>query len=384
MNSSLHKCQAKYQAQRIPLFDLRREYSELASQLDAAYHSVMNSGWFILGNNVLALEEEFAKYVEAKQSLGVASGLDALILTMHAWGIKEGDEVIVQANGFPGTAQAVARLGAKPVLVDVDYKTLNFDFDKLAQSLTSRTKVIIPTHLYGNVCDLKQLQRLTENQDIYILEDASHAHGASYYKQKIGSISDATIFSAYPIKLFGAYGDAGLISSNNSELIKRIESLRNYGQSSKNIFTEIGFNSRLDELQAAFLRVKLAHLDQWIERRRQLVKLYKQALAKIPSIELIEEFNESNSAYYLFTIKIKNQKRNALQEYLLEKGIGTHVIYPQGIHLQPCFSYLGLGLGSMPITEKLSEEILSLPLSAHHTEEEIFDVIHHIEIFFGN
>ncbi len=379
----MNKCQNYYRSFAIPLQDLRREYAEIKTELDEAYFRVMNSGWFILGDEVSSFESEFAKSCGAKFSVGVDSGLDALLLTLDAWGIGEGDEVILPANTFIATAHAVARLGAKPVFIDVEEASYNLDIKQLESLITEKTKVIIPVYLYGQMPDMHKIMEIARKHKLKVLSDAAQAHGASYHRQIAGSIADATAFSFYPIKNLGCFGNGGLISTDDGELAAKLKVLRNYGAEQKNNYDYIAYNSRLDELQAAFLRVKLKRLDEWNKRRQVLAEIYLSELANLDEITLPQVANVNEHAWYAFIIRVKDNKRNELQEFLAGNGISTNVLYPKPIHLQNCYHPLGYKIGDFPVTETLANEILNLPISPQHSEEEIRMVSYKIREFYA-
>lgn len=376
----MNKCKDYYRSFSIPLQDLRREYAEIKSELDEAYFRVMNSGWFILGDEVAAFEKEFAEFCSVKFAVGLDSGLDALLLTLDAWGVGEGDEVILPANTFIATAHAVSRLGARPVLIDADENNYNLDIAQIENLITERTKVILPVYLYGQIPNMDKIMELAKKYKLKVLSDAAQAHGASYQGRLAGSIGDATAFSFYPIKNLGCFGNGGLLSTNDEALMLKLKTLRNYGAEEKNHYDYIAYNSRLDELQAAFLRVKLKKLSIWNSKRQSLAKLYIDGLSTIDNI-ILPNASIVDDAWYGFVIRVKANQRDNLQSYLANSGISTNVLYPKPIHLQNCYQYLGYKEGAFPVVEKLSKEILNLPMSPQHSENEIRSVIEKIKEF---
>ena len=374
--------ETKYKKQSIPYIDFSREYQNYKNEFDQAYFRVMEKGYFILGNEVLEFEKEFADFCGSKFAVGLGSGLDALILCLEAWGIGIGDEVIVCANTYIATAFAASRLGAVPVFVDVHTKTFNIDVDLIEAAITERTKVIIPTHLYGQMADMEAINSLAKKYNLKVLEDAAQAQGARQRGEICGTHSDAVAFSFYPTKNLGAFGDAGAVTTNDPLLYDKLLYLRNNGSKTKFYYDYIGYNSRLDEIQAAFLKVKLKHLSKWNETRNYLAGIYNTGLKGLENIILpsVEEFNES--VWHVYCVRILDSKRDELINFLKAKGISTNIHYPHPVHLQNYYQDLEYGLGDFPIAEKLAGEILSLPLSPFHSEEEIIQVVNTIKLFY--
>ena len=321
---------------------------------------VITKGIFILGENVRLLEEDFANYCGVKFGVGVASGTDALYLALRACGIGAVDEVITLVNTFHATVLAIAMTGAKPILVDNHPRTYNLDVAKLEDAITKRTKAIIPVHLYGQItAQMDELMKIAHRYGIRVIEDACQAHGAEYKGRKAGSWGDLACFSFYPVKNLGALGDAGMIVSNNERFVVKLRQLRNLGESQKYQHVLKGTNSRMDEIQAAVLRVKLKYLDCWNEQRRHIAEIYRESLN--PQVcQLPLEAEGCKHVYHLFVIRVKN--RDALQNHLREAGISTLIHYPFPIHLQEAFSDLGYKKGDFTIAEKYANEILSLPM----------------------
>lgn len=349
----------------IPFFDLKMQYSEIKDEIDSAISNVLSSGNFIMGDQCKAFEMEFSSYINTEYSFGVGSGTFALFLALKAVGIGKGDEVITVPNSFVATAYSISQNGATPVFVDID-DTYNIDPSKIEEKITDKTKAILPVHLYGHPADMKPIMEIAEKHDLKVIEDVAQANGSEYKKRKAGSLGHVSAFSFYPTKNMGAYGDSGMISTNDEEIAEKIELLRNYGQTKKYHHKIIGFNSRLDEIQAAILRVKLRKLDKWNESRRRIAKLYGELLQNA-DVTLPSERKDSKHVYYLYVIR--SNKRDKLQSWLKANGIGTMIYYPIPIHLQK--AYKGVYKREYPITEKFSKEILSLPMYPELSPENI-------------
>lgn len=347
------------EAQNIQFNNLDTSHRELRANLNSAYNRVLESGRLVLGRELAAFEEEFASYCESSSCIGVASGLDALFLTLRAYGIGNGDEVIVPANTFIATWLAVSYAGARPVPIEPDPRTYNIDPSLIEEAIGPRTKAIIPVHLYGQPADMDPICEIARRHDLRVIEDAAQAHGARYKGRPVGSLGDAAAFSFYPGKNLGALGDGGAVVTRDHALADRIRSLRNYGSSSKYINDEKGFNSRLDELQAAFLREKLAALDRWNERRRDVAARYLDRLGA-NGLTPPHVPNWAEPVWHLFVVRHK--RRDQLKEVLAGQGIETMVHYPTPPHLQKAYGELGLSEGAFPITERLHDEVLSLPM----------------------
>ena len=347
----------------IPFLDLKPTYLELKVGLDEAISRVLSNGWYILGNEVSAFEEEFAAYVGTNHCVGVGNGLDALILVLMAYGIKSGDEVIVSSNTYIATALAVSRVGAKVVFVEPDPETHNLDPSLFEQAITEKTRAVIPVHLYGLPADMDSINNIAGKYNIRVIEDACQAHGAQYKNKKAGALSDVAAFSFYPGKNLGAFGDGGAITTNNDELASKIRSLRNYG-SQKKYFNEFqGVNSRLDELQAAILRVKLKCLDEWNQRRRKIAETYNELLKNLDGVRLPTEPDEYQSCWHLYVIS--SVERGPLQRKLEDHGVGTMIHYPLPPYRQEAYEDLGIAKGGFPIADKISDSVLSLPIGPH-------------------
>jgi dTDP-4-amino-4,6-dideoxygalactose transaminase len=363
----------------IPFLDLKSPYRELRTELDAAYQQVMESGWYILGAEVEAFEQDFAAYCGAKHCIGVGNGLEALHLVLRAYGIGPGDEVIVPANTYVATWLAVSYAGATPVPVEPDARTYNLDPARVEAALTSRTRAIMPVHLYGQPADMAPLMRIARQHSLKIIEDAAQAHGAVYGGKRAGALSDAAGWSFYPGKNLGALGDAGAVTTDDDVLADRVRVLRNYG-SRKKYYNELkGYNSRLDPLQAAFLRVKLRHLDDWNHRRRMIVAAYREGLSGIPGLTWPFVPEGVEPSWHLFVVR--HLRRDELQQHLTTAGIGTLIHYPVPPHLSQAYGELGFKRGDFPITEDLAATVLSLPMGPHMTGEQVQTVIRAVEGF---
>ncbi len=365
---------------KIPVFDLKRQYEYLKTELDSAFTNVFESGAFVLGENVRLFEEEFANYLGAGFAVGVGSGTEALHLSLKACDIGHGDEVITVPNTAVPTISAISFAGARPVLVDITPDTYTIDTKKIEKKITNKTKAILPVHLYGHTAEMEQIMKLAKAHNLRIIEDACQAHGAKYNGKNAGTLGDMGCFSFYPTKNLGAYGDGGIVVTNNEELYNRLIMLRNYGEVKKFTSKIEGFNSRLDEIQAAVLRVKLKHLDTWTNRRREIATLYQQLLFN-SNVQLPCERQWAEHVYHLFVIRMN--KRDALQDYLQERGVGTHIHYPIPIHFQEAYKKLGYNAGDFPISERNAGEILSLPIYPELTTEEIETVAGLITEFQG-
>ncbi len=353
---------------KIPVFDLKRQYEYLKTELDDAFKSVFESGNFVLGENVRLFEEEFANYLGAGFAVGVGSGTEALHLSLKACDIGHGDEVITVPNTAVPTISAISFAGARPVLVDITPDTYTIDTKKIEKKITDKTKAIMPVHFYGHPAEMEQIMKLAEVHNLKIVEDACQAHGAQYNGKNVGTLGDIGCFSFYPTKNLGAYGDGGIVVTNDEELYNSLIMLRNYGEVKKFTSKIEGFNSRLDEIQAAVLRVKLKHLDTWTNKRREIATLYQQLLFN-SNVQLPCERKWAKHVYHLFVIRIN--KRDALKDYLQERGVGTQIHYPIPIHLQEAYKKLGYKAGDFPISERNAGEILSLPIYPELTTEEI-------------
>lgn len=363
----------------IPFLDVGASYRELRTEFDAAYHRVMDRGWFILGPEVEAFEQEFAAYTGAKHAISVSNGLDALELLLRAHRIGDGDEVIVPAHTFIATWLAVTRVGARPVPVDVELGSANIDPSLVERAITPKTRAILPVHLYGQPADLDPLLEIARRRSLLVLEDAAQAHGARYRGRSVGTLADGAAFSFYPGKNLGAFGDGGAVTTSDPTIAERVRRLRNYGSSKKYHHDDVGFNARLDELQAAFLRVRLAHLDEQNARRRELAALYRASFARLPQVRCFEPPAWAEPVWHLFVVR--HPARDALLSALSQSGIGALIHYPIPPHLSPAYASFGLQRGAFPVTEALASEVLSLPMGPHLPHAQAAEVVAAVERF---
>lgn len=359
---------------------MKSPYVELRDELDAAYHRVMESGWYILGAEVEAFEEEFARYCGVKHCIGVGNGLEALHLILRGYGIGKGDEVIVPSNTYIATWLAVSYAGATPVPVEPDKETYNLDPMLIEAAITDNTRAIMPVHLYGQPADMQPIMAIAKMYGLKVIEDAAQAQGAHYMGKLTGNLGDAAGFSFYPGKNLGALGDAGAITTNDFELATQVRLLRNYGSREKYYNEVKGFNSRLDTMQAAFLRVKLPYLDEWNQRREKLAALYMDALQGIPGLVLPHTHSASQNIWHIFPIR--HNMRDKLREFLETRGIGTLIHYPVPPHLSEAYNDMMLGSGLFPISEEIAKTELSLPMGPHLREEEADQVAKCLREFF--
>jgi dTDP-4-amino-4,6-dideoxygalactose transaminase len=356
----------------IPFLNLKASYLELEYELDEACKRVMESGWYILGKECEAFEKEFADYCGTKYCIGVGSGLDALHLILRAYEIGEGDEVVVPANTYIATWLAISYAGAKPVPVEPDENTYNINPILIEKAVTKRTKAIIAVHLYGQPADMDPINHLAREYGLKVIEDAAQAHGAKYKGRKVGSLGDSAGFSFYPGKNLGAMGDGGAITTNDPVLAEKIKILRNYGSKIKYYNEVKGFNSRLDELQAALLRVKLSKLDKWNKRRSEVANKYIESLKNCHRIVLPYMPEWAEHAWHLFVIR--SPKRDELQSYLFKNNIDTLVHYPIPPHLSEAYVDMGYKIGDFPITEQIAKSILSIPIGPHINDIDVLNI----------
>jgi dTDP-4-amino-4,6-dideoxygalactose transaminase len=354
----------------IPLVDLRREGSCAGREIDAAIRRVRDRGSYILGEELAAFETEFSRYIGVDHAIGVNSGSDALYLVLRGLGVGDGDEVCTVSHTFVSTVDAITRNGATPVFVEIDPVTCCMDPDAFARAITSRTRVVIPVHLYGHPADLGPIRDLATNYQIAVVEDACQAHGALYHGRRVGGLSDAGCFSFYPTKNLGAIGDGGCIVTNDHDLAEKVRILRNYGQKVKNEHQCIGINSRLDEVQAAVLRVKLPFLDTWNDQRRYVARAYREGLEETDLI-LPSEQMYGHHVYHLYVVRSRDRDR--LAAHLNRCGIQSAIHYPIPVHRQMSYR-LQEALTYLPITDHIAAEILSLPMHPWLTDEEIKEV----------
>lgn len=350
----------------IPFLELKSQYAPIQGEIRQAMDNVLESGWFILGPNVEAFEAEFAQYCSARFGIGVGSGTEALHLALRACGIQAGDEVITVPNTAIATALAITMAGATPIFVDIDPQSYNIDVTQIERAITRKTRAILPVHLFGQTADMDPILGIAREHNLNVIEDACQAHGAEYKGKKAGTLADAGCFSFYPTKNLGAYGDGGMVLTNDEEIAHKVRLLRNYGERERYYHSIKGFNSRLDELQAAILRVKLKRLEEWNSARRQRAKLYDQLLAG-SEVTTPLEVGYGKHVYHLYVIRSKF--RDELRSFLQSKGAGTLIHYPVPLHLQEAYGDLGLSRGTLPVAERYADEILSLPLYPELTRE---------------
>lgn len=360
---------------KVPFLDLRAAYLELKPEIDAAIARVLDSGWYILGPEVEAFEAEYAAYCEAEHAIGVANGLDALHLALLAMGVGPGDEVIVPSNTYIATWLAVSQCGATPVPVEPVEATYNIDPARIEAAITPRTKVILPVHLYGQPADLDPILAIARKHGLRVLEDAAQAHGARYKGRRIGGHGDAVAWSFYPGKNLGALGDGGAVTTNDPEIADRIRLLRNYGSRVKYVNEVKGINSRLDPIQAAILRVKLRHIEDWNNRRKQIAAQYLEALIGT-RLQLPQVPDWAEPVWHLFVIR--DPQRDELQQRLSDDGIGTLIHYPFAPHMQQAYKEHGLKRESLPLARDMANNVLSFPIGPHMSRDEVTYVLSRI------
>ncbi len=353
----------------IPFLDMKAVYTELKPELDAAYARVMESGWYVLGKEVEAFEAEYAAFTGTRHCIGLGNGLEALELALRAWDIGAGDEVIVPSNTYIATWLAVTAVGAKVVPVEPTPAGPNMDPGRIEAAITPRTRAIMPVHLYGEPADMDEIMKIARRHRLKVVEDVAQAQGARVRDRRVGGWGDAGAHSFFPTKNIGAFGDGGAVTTDDDTLADRLRVLRNYGSRVKYVNLERGVNSRLDELQAAFLRVKLPKLDEWNARRRRAAARYDDALAGIPGLDLPRAPQWAEPVWHLYVVRTK--RRGDLVKALDAKGIGTLIHYPIPPHLQQAYADLGAAKGAYPLAEELAETVLSLPISPHLTDDAI-------------
>jgi dTDP-4-amino-4,6-dideoxygalactose transaminase len=364
----------------IPFVDLKAQYQTIESEIQPAINQVLTKCNFILGAEVEEFEQNFGKFINVRRAIGVSSGLDALRLAMAALDIGVGDEVIIPANTYIATALAVSAVGARPVLVDCDSATYNIDVSQIEPVITSRTKAIIPVHLTGQAADMDPILEIARLHNLYVIEDAAQAHGVLYKGKPCGSIGVIGCFSFYPGKNLGAYGDAGMVTTNDQNLAERLLRLRNYGQQVKYKHVEKGLNARLDTLQATVLNVKLRHLQNWNTARVAHAEKYRELMKGVGDLGFQQQALYSTHIYHIFMVE--TDFRDALQKHLQEAGVQTVIHYPIPIHLQEAYSDLGYKPGDFPCAERLARRILSLPMFAELSDEQIEYVTDQVKSYF--
>ncbi len=353
----------------IPFVDLESQYLEIQKDATASLKTLLKRSDFILGEDVKQFESDFAEYVGSKYSIGVNSGTDALFLGLLSLGIGQGDEVIVPTFTYIASAFAVSYTGAKPVFADIDAKTFNINPESIRQLINKRTKAIMPVHLYGQCADMDPIMKIAKEFGLKIIEDAAQAHGSMYKTLKAGNIGDIGCFSFYPTKNLGALGDAGLITTNNADVYERLKKFRDYGRKSRYEHVSLGYNSRLDSIQAMFLRLKLKKLDKWNDRRMKAAQIYNKFLRDLKGVILPESFCNAKHVYHIFAIRIKN--RDNVLKGLKKAGISAAVHYPVPLHLQKVYKILGHREGAFPVAEQIAKEVLCLPIYPHIKNKQI-------------
>lgn len=365
----------------VPFLELKPAYDELRTDVDAAYRRVMDSGWYIFGREIEAFEQEYAASIGARHAIAVANGLEALQLVLMAARIGPGDEVIVPSHTYIATWLAVSHVGATLVPCEPDERTWNLDANRVASLITPRTRCILPVHLYGQTADVAALREIADPRGILVLEDAAQSHGATARGIASGALGHAAGVSFYPSKNLGAFGDAGAVTTSDPALAERVRTLRNYGSRERYHHEEPGLNSRLSELQCAFLRAKLPRLALWNERRRRLAAIYRERLDGIGDLALPHIEPWAEPVWHLFVVR--TSRREALRAHLGERGIATQIHYPIPPHRSGAYAALGWGEGCFPLAERLAREVLSLPIGPHHREDQIHAVCDEVRAFFG-
>ena len=365
---------------QVPLLDLKAQYAAIKDEVTQAISNVCETQAFALGPAVAEFEEKIAAYCDSKYAIGVSSGTDALLVSLMAWQIKTGDEVITTPFSFFATAGSIVRLGAKPVFVDVETDSYNIDPSAIEQKITKKTRAIIPVHLFGQVAQMKDINEIAKRHNLAVIEDAAQAIGASQDGIKAGNLGDYGCFSFYPTKNLGGFGDGGLVTTNREELAKKIRIFRDHGQNPRYFYRVIGGNFRLDGIQGAVLTVKLKYLHEWNEKRRQNAALYDSIFADSPV--RVPKIDANNvSIYHQYTVTVP--QRDKLQKFLAQNNIGSAVFYPKPLHLQDCFSDLGYKPGDFPIAERLCNEVLSLPVYPELTSDQVEYVANTVLKFYG-
>ncbi|MBU3155335.1 DegT/DnrJ/EryC1/StrS family aminotransferase [Clostridium estertheticum] len=359
----------------IPFVSFEPMHKEIEEEILNKFKEVYEKNWFIQGEEVMKFEEEFAEFCGAKYCIGCGNGLDALYLILRGYDIGEGDEVIVPSNTYIATALAVSYVGAKPVFVEPNLSTYNVNPGLIEKAITNKTKAIIAVHLCGQPADMDEINKIAKKYNLKVIEDSAQAHGALYKGKKVGSLGDASGFSFYPGKNLGALGDAGAVVTNNKVLADKIRAIENYGSDKKYHHIYKGTNSRLDEVQAAFLRIKLRNLDKWNEERRKIARKYIDGINNSKIIKPVEA-DYAKHVWHLFVVR--TEQRDEFEKYLKVNGIGTTIHYPVPMHLQPAYEELKISKGSLPLAEKISNEVISLPIWYGMKDEEINYVIEKI------
>ncbi|UHA61545.1 DegT/DnrJ/EryC1/StrS family aminotransferase [Metabacillus litoralis] len=367
---------------KVPMLDLSEQYATLRDEILQTLDEVMKSSRFILGDNVKKLEQDVATYSNVPYGIGVANGSDALHIALQASGITAGDEVITTPFTFFATAGAIARCNATPVFVDIDPVTFNIDPAKIEEKINDKTKAIMPVHLYGQSSDMDPIMEIAKKHNLYVIEDAAQAIGATYKGNTVGQLSDAATYSFFPTKNLGAYGDAGMIVTKHEDLAEKMRVIRVHGSKPKYYHHVLGYNSRLDEMQAAILNVKFPHLNDWSEKRRNIANRYTELLKASLGDKIVTPVEVEGNYHVFHQYTIRVEKRDELQKFLGEQGVSTMIYYPQPLHLQPVFKDLGYKEGDFPITEKAAKEAISLPMFPELTEEQQQYVVECVTKFY--
>jgi dTDP-4-amino-4,6-dideoxygalactose transaminase len=365
---------------QVPFEDLTRQYQQIKDEVSNAIMDILPTGKYVMGNQLAAFEQEFAAYNQTRFCAGISSGTEALHLALIACGVGPGDEVITVPNTYIATVFAISYTGATPIFADVDPLTHNLDPREVERKITLRTKVILPVHLYGQCVDMDAILEIARKHHLYVIEDDAHAHGALYKGCKAGSLGHIGCFSFYPTKVMGAYGDGGAVTTNDPDLFDRVKMLRYMGQHKKYLHEVIGYQQRLGEIQAAVLRVKLRHLEDWIGFRRKWAHLYSELLRDTP-VRTPVELEDTRHVYYMYTICAPS--RDELKAYLNENGIGCMPVYPLEVPYQPAYSGLGYQKGDFPVSNRQVDEILCLPMFPELTEAEVIKVSDRIHAFYS-
>lgn len=365
----------------IPVEDLKRQWQQIEPEIMDAVRRVLPTGKYTLGPELAAFEAEFASYVGAKFSIGISSGTAALHLALLACGVGPGDEVITVPNTYIATTFAISYCGATPVFVDVEPNTFNMDPKQIEDKITSRTKAILPVHLYGQVSNIESIVEIAHRHNLKVVEDCAHTHGATRHGRFAGSFGDVGCFSFYPTKVMGAFGDGGMCTTSDPDINTKIRQLRYMGQRTKYNHEIIGYQERLDELQAAMLRVKLRYLDEWVNKRQHVAAMYDEMLTGLP-VQPPVVADGNNHAFYLYTIKTK--RRDELKQYLLDHGIGCYVVYPYLVPETGAYQSLGVDRTTLPQAAQDVDQILSLPMFPELTDQEVMQVCNTIRAFYGN
>lgn len=366
---------------KIPFVSFEEVNKSVKGELLNAFEAFFDKSWYILGDEVKLFEQEYAAFNKVNYCVGVSNGLDALHISLKALGVGQGDEVIVPSNTYIATVLAVSYVGATPVFVEPDIRTYNIDPRKIEEKITSRTKAIMPVHLYGQACDMESIMKIAEKHNLFVVEDNAQSQGATFNDRLTGSWGHMNGTSFYPGKNLGALGDAGAVTTNSEELARKVKMLRNYGSEKKYYNEMVGFNMRLDEIQAAFLRVKLKYLNEWTLQRQSIAAMYDEALKGCEGIVMPFTHEKATHVYHLYMIRTK--KRDELQTFLSEKGIGTLIHYPIPPHLQEAYKHLNFKNGDFPIAEEIASTCLSLPMWPGMTSSQVDIIAGHCKSFFN-